>query len=445
MDHQGWVSKVSGDGGLGQFADAVRQTVTSNLRADALDDVKRVGLTSLGVGAAGAGAAGLYNMFKRNNRKRKTYSSPLVLPYPVAEKTAANVRVNNLPDATGPKPPAFGRPGPHDVPIGYERQAGGKTRPGMGTSTQYPRRPGSAVGGGTAGLVASRDMARQEAAPRPRQFVVGSRGAQPIFDAEMVPTPRPKPQSRPLPQPQWRQVPSRPPAGGFLQSMGRALARNPKAGGLALGAGLGAAGVGAAGAGYGAGQLAKRGSVADFLSGGSATTKAGIPWYGPAMLAAGMGGLAAGWKGVDSVLDHRRKRERGQELEAARQDFHDALMSQYDKPLAGVGPAKTAADAKPMEKVGAELDRLFDQFEKAAATLGDLGGQLTGGYGMYAGLAGLMTGALVYDKARKRQRRAILDKAMQRRDRRKFNVSPPEIQAVPEPFHPAPPAASPTE
>ncbi len=272
MAHPGkdWLSKVKQAGELDDFANAVQQTSSSNLKGDALADVKHLALATLGVGAAGRGAVGLYNMFKRNTRKRRPTGGPtLALPYPVAEKV---------------------------------------------------------------------------------------------------------------------------------------------------------------------------GALSDFLGGANATTKAGIPWYGPAMLTAGVGGLAAGWKGVDHVLNKRRKRERDQELEGARQEFHDALMGQYTKPLGGTGPTKTAADAKPMAKVGAALDALFDQFEKAAFSLGDAAGQGVGMYGMYAGGMGLLTGALVYDKARKRQRRAILEKAMQRRDRRKFNVSPPEIQAVAEPFHPPPPS-----
>lgn len=181
-----------------------------------------------------------------------------------------------------------------------------------------------------------------------------------------------------------------------------------------------------------------------FLGGDAATTKAGIPWYGPAMMMAGIGGIGAGWKGVDHVLNKRRERERGNDLSDARQQFHDALMSQYDAPLTGTPPtaSKTASDST-MVKVGEDLDKLYDNFEKAAITLGDAAGQGLGMYGMYAAPAALMTGALVYDKARKRQRRAVLDKAIQRRDRRKFNVSPPEITAVPQPFHPPTPA--PTE
>ena len=275
---QGWSAKAAGD--LDEFGRAVQQTAASNLKADALGDVRNMALASLGVGATGAGLVGLYNLVKRNTRPRKHPSPTLALPYPVAEKAA-----------------------------------------------------------------------------------------------------------------------------GWLDRL------VPK--------------------------------TAGFLAGDQAATKAGIPWYGPAMLTAGLAGLAGGWKGVDTLINKRRERDRAGELDAARQEFHDALMAQYDKPLAGAPPHKTAAAPSPMVKVGAALDALYDQFEKAALTLNDAAGQLAGGYGMYAGLTGLMTGALVYDKARKRQRRAILEKAVQRRERRKFNVAPPEIHAVPEPFHPPQPAAEP--
>lgn len=275
---QGRSSRGKSAGDLDQFRDAVQQTAASNLKADALADVRGLALAALGAGAAGRGAVGLYNLFKRNTRPKKPAAPALALPYPVAEKAA-----------------------------------------------------------------------------------------------------------------------------GWL------------------------------------GRLLDPAKAASFLGGDNAVTKAGIPWYGPAMMTAGLAGLAGGWKGVDHLLNKRREREREKEVGRARQEFHDALMAQYDRPLAGAGPTKAAADT-PMTKIGSDLDALFDQFEKAAFTLNDTAGQLAGGYGMYAGLAGLMTGALVYDKARKRQRRAILEKAMQRRERRRFNVAPPEITAVPEPFHPAPPA-----
>ncbi len=189
--------------------------------------------------------------------------------------------------------------------------------------------------------------------------------------------------------------------------------------------------------------------TAGFLDGDSASTKGGIPWYGPAMLLGGLGGLGLGWKGMDKVLDARRQREQESELAAARQQFHDALLSQYDEPIK-VHPElmagkKKAASDDTMVKVGEALDELFDNFQKAAAEeearpmakaavdWSNVAGQAAGGYGMYAGLSGLLTGALVYDKIQKRSRRAVLEKALDKRQRRRFMQQPTEIYAVPEP------------
>lgn len=225
--------------------------------------------------------------------------------------------------------------------------------------------------------------------------------------------------------------------------------------------GLGALGVGAAGRGLvGLIQMMRQGKkktrsgpaylplpypakTAGFLDGDAAATKGGIPWYGPAMLGGGIAGLGLGWKGMDKMLDARRQREQKQELDQARQEFHDALLSQYDEPIK-THPSlmkKRGGDGSVMEKVGKALDTLFDKFEaakedteKTAVDWSNLAGQATGGYGMYAGLSGLLTGAVVYDKMSKRSRRAVLEKALQQRQRRKFMQSPTEIMAVPEPM-----------
>lgn len=185
---------------------------------------------------------------------------------------------------------------------------------------------------------------------------------------------------------------------------------------------------------------AKTAGVEEFAEGGMATSKSGIPWYGPAMLLGGLGGLGLGWKGMDKVLDVRRKREMDSEMGDARQQFHDALLAQYDEPIkvhAGQLPKK-ASDAT-MVKVGEELDALYADFtrefetEKSAVDWSNLAGQGAGAYGMYAGLSGLLTGALVYDKINGRSRRSVLDKALKKRQRRKFMQQPTEIYAVPEP------------
>jgi len=44
----------------------------------------------------------------------------------------------------------------------------------------------------------------------------------------------------------------------------------------------------------------------------------------------------------------------------------------------------------------------------------------------------LMSGALVYDQAVKKQRKKVLEKAVRQRQQRMYNSAPPEILAVPE-------------
>lgn len=163
------------------------------------------------------------------------------------------------------------------------------------------------------------------------------------------------------------------------------------------------------------------------------TSKAALPWYGPAVVFGGLAGLGLGWKGVDGVLKRRARKEREDELSAAREEFNAALLSQYDKPLRS--PAlKLSADGE----LAAALDDLFDKtqlaVEKVAATLADAGGMALGGYGTYAGLTSLLAGSIVYDQLKKRSRQAILDKAIKKRERRKYMESPPEIYAEPQPM-----------
>lgn len=167
----------------------------------------------------------------------------------------------------------------------------------------------------------------------------------------------------------------------------------------------------------------------------SITTKTALPGYGPAMMLTGMAGLGLGWKGADMVLDTMRKKEREQELAAARKEFHDALLHQYDAPLS-TGSSTAALQKTAAAAIGGELDQLFDRvvdgIEKTA-TMADWGGHAANTYGTYAGLAALLAGAWAYDKANKRSRRSVLESALKKRQRKQFDQSPTEIFAVPEP------------
>lgn len=171
-------------------------------------------------------------------------------------------------------------------------------------------------------------------------------------------------------------------------------------------------------------QAHKQAGLAD-----SATIKPGIPWYGPAMLMGGLAGLGTGWAGMDAVLDHRRKAEHASQLEQAKEEFHNALLSQYSKPLDSVPNIKRAET----DSVGVVLDRVFDLFEKHA-TWSDTVGAGLGAYGMYGGITALAAGAAMYNQANKKSQRSIIAKALQRREQRRFMEQPPEIYARPEPI-----------
>lgn len=158
------------------------------------------------------------------------------------------------------------------------------------------------------------------------------------------------------------------------------------------------------------------------------TSKTNIPWYTPAMTMGSLAGLGLGWKGVDLILKRRAAAERQKQIDAVREQFHEALMFQHDDPTLDK-KKKVATDTS---EVGMALHRLCETFEKAANLADTLGGAV-GLYGTYAGLTSLLTGAIVYDKMRKRQRRALLEKALQLRERKKFERSPTEIMAMPEP------------
>lgn len=153
------------------------------------------------------------------------------------------------------------------------------------------------------------------------------------------------------------------------------------------------------------------------------TRRSGLWWYLPSVAAATGGGLLAGYYGVDHLLRRRRQRKQEKELADAKADFEAALREQFDS-------TKTGSDSE----LGRQLDRLHDlvvRFGKQAASWSDWLGTATGLYATAAGLGALLTAALVYDNARKRNRRKIMEQAIDTKMRREFAAHPPEIVAVP--------------
>ena len=184
------------------------------------------------------------------------------------------------------------------------------------------------------------------------------------------------------------------------------------------------------------GDKTKSAGLRDFLAGNYALGKGAIPWYLPAVAAAPVAGVAAGWEGVGKLLNAPREAEEDAELESARREFQDALVGQHQPAGARLEHRKQAA----ADSLGANLDRIFDGLQKRGVDLGNLVGRLAklttepagyaaGMYGLYAVPAAVGTGLMAYSQTAKRQRDALLEKAMQKRQRRRFMQSPPEIYA----------------
>jgi hypothetical protein len=143
-----------------------------------------------------------------------------------------------------------------------------------------------------------------------------------------------------------------------------------------------------------------------------ATNKIGLNYYIPGMLIGG--GLAAygGWKGVDHLLDAQRRKHTNEDMEAAKQEYEDALLGAYKK----------ATDTA--------LDQTFERYGKQAY-LENIPGALQGA-GLAYTAASLPIGyMIVNDMMKKNSKQALLQKALQERARRQAMTQPPEIYAIP--------------
>jgi hypothetical protein len=174
-----------------------------------------------------------------------------------------------------------------------------------------------------------------------------------------------------------------------------------------------------------------RGQTRSWPMGGDAKNLMQIPWFPPAAMAAGLGGIYGGWNIFDKLMDERRESEQEQELENAKLQFSQALQ--------GPTGAKTAGD----NELGRELDGLFDEIKQAmenddlmsdltkSANWGGPLGQAAGLYGIYALLAGGMAGNYAYNRAKKRTGPKVLEEAMKRRKRQRAATRPAPVLTAP--------------
>lgn len=168
---------------------------------------------------------------------------------------------------------------------------------------------------------------------------------------------------------------------------------------------------------------------ANFMQGDYAKNPAGIPWMIPATVLGGGASIYGGWKLMDSILDARRKAELKGDVDDARNDFQQALLSEYDRPVQTPSLDKIASD----DSLGADLDRLFLAVKKAGLLEDTLHGSgiATGLYGTAAGVAGLAAALGAYNATKKRREQELLAKAHKMRLRNRWAQQPPPLQINP--------------
>lgn len=167
--------------------------------------------------------------------------------------------------------------------------------------------------------------------------------------------------------------------------------------------------------------------------------------YPISMIAAGAGAGYLGWQGMDKLLRDQQQRRDEEELGRARGKFNEALLGQYQKPVA------------VRSKLGADLDQLFDQVQaasrvrekqadiggaigsavdwlgNAAESVGEAAQHIPKAYGIYAAASGIPAAVWVYDRAKKRNQAELIEAALRKRQADQARRSPAPVFAVPEP------------
>jgi len=155
------------------------------------------------------------------------------------------------------------------------------------------------------------------------------------------------------------------------------------------------------------------------------TSKPGLWWYMPSMLGAGALGGYGGWKLIDHVLDKRRRQEIDDEVDESRNEFQEALISQY----------KRGSDSA----LGVALDELYNKMNKESFDLDsivspDTRGRALGAYATYAIPSSILGYLLVKGLADRGSRGKILEKAQRNRALKQQQSRPAELYAVPTPI-----------
>lgn len=153
-----------------------------------------------------------------------------------------------------------------------------------------------------------------------------------------------------------------------------------------------------------------------WFRGDSQSSVGAIPWVQPAAIGAGFAGLWGGNALVRHLLKKKHKAQLAQKVEAAKQEYEDAMMAQYD-------PERVhKLAAVPTNR----LDQVYDVLEKR----GDLNAILGHGAGSYLTLASLLaglTGVGTYRYLKGRSKSKLLADALKQRALMRGLSNPPDV------------------
>lgn len=200
-------------------------------------------------------------------------------------------------------------------------------------------------------------------------------------------------------------------------------------------------------------------STGDWLRGQGANPnsvfgKAQIPWYIPGVALGGLGAAVAGYKGMDWLLNKKRKMDLNAELDDAKAEYQQALIDMYDPNRVKLLKAGSAADALNRDLdalaglvVGREkkADETWTEWagrqagrflptgigDRVSSFASSAGGAGLGAYAALAGLIGVGTGAMSYAHHMQNDPSAALAAAVKQRERERWAKRPPEVFAVP--------------
>jgi hypothetical protein len=165
------------------------------------------------------------------------------------------------------------------------------------------------------------------------------------------------------------------------------------------------------------------------------------PMMMPMSLGAAAAGTAGGWSLADWLLKRRRKSHVDAQMQAAKDDFQQALLEQSQAAQAARGIKRAAA----AQTLGERLDVLFDALQEqsvenvAAVKAAGLADAVAPVGGMYLTMLGLLSGGSaygMYNWTKNRSKAHLLQKALQERSRNLLARSPQTVSLVPMTEHP---------